>query len=74
MNKEIENQVVIYQDENGAVNVEVKIVEVTVWLSLNQIAALLARDKSGISRHLKKENWKKKQLLHFCNSSNRRRA
>jgi len=53
MNKETESQLVIYQDENGEVNVEVKIVEETVWLSLNQIAELFARDKSAISRHLK---------------------
>lgn len=53
MNKEIENQIVIYQDKNGEINVEVKIVDETVWLSLNQIATLFARDKSVISRHLK---------------------
>ena len=35
MNKETESQLVIYQDENGKVNVEVKVVDETVWLSLN---------------------------------------
>ncbi len=53
MNKEMESQIVIYQDENGEVNVEVKIIDETVWLSLNQIVELFARDKSVISRHLK---------------------
>ena len=53
INKAAESQLVIYQDENGKVNVEVKIVDETVWLSLNQIATLFARDKSVISRHLK---------------------
>ena len=33
MNKEMESQVVIYQDENGEVNVDVKIIDETVWLS-----------------------------------------
>ncbi|WP_341791612.1 RhuM family protein [Rickettsia endosymbiont of Gonocerus acuteangulatus] len=53
INKAAESQLVIYQDENGEVNVEVKIVDETVWLSLNQIATLFTRDKSVISRHLK---------------------
>ncbi|HJD55413.1 MAG TPA: virulence protein RhuM/Fic/DOC family protein [Rickettsia endosymbiont of Pyrocoelia pectoralis] len=53
MSKEIESQIVIYQDENGEVNVDVKVADETVWLSLNQIAELFARDKSVISRHLK---------------------
>lgn len=48
MNKEMESQLVIYQDDNGEVNVEVKIIGETVWLSLNQIAELFARDKSVI--------------------------
>ena len=54
MNKEIENYVVIYQDKNGKVNVEVKVVDGTVLLSLNKIAKLFVWDKSIISRHLKK--------------------
>ena len=61
MNKEIESQLVIYQDENGEVNVEVKVVDESVWLSLNQIASLFARDKSVISRHLK-NIFKEKEL------------
>ena len=61
MNKEIESQIVIYQDENGEVNVEVKIIDETVWLSLNQIVELFARDKSVISRHLK-NIFKEKEL------------
>lgn len=53
MNKIIEDQLVIYQTEEGKVNVEVKVSEDTIWLSLNQIAEVFERDKSVISRHLK---------------------
>ncbi|MCZ6902123.1 MAG: virulence protein RhuM/Fic/DOC family protein [Rickettsia endosymbiont of Ixodes persulcatus] len=53
MNKAIESQLVIYQSENGKINVEVKVSEETVWLSLTQVAEVFERDKSVISRHLK---------------------
>lgn len=45
--------IAIYQSEGGDINVEVKLVNDDLWLSLNQIAALFGRDKSVISRHLK---------------------
>lgn len=57
----MESQIVIYQDKNGEVNVDVKVADETVWLSLNQIAELFARDKSVISRHLK-NIFKEKEL------------
>lgn len=34
------------------VNLEVKLEEETVWLSLNQMCLLFGRDKSVVSRHL----------------------
>lgn len=40
-------QIVLYQK-----NVEVRFVQDTVWLSINQMADLFKRDKSVISRHL----------------------
>jgi hypothetical protein len=48
------NQVVIYKAPGGAVSLEVKLQGETVWLSLNQMAELFGRDKSVISRHLRK--------------------
>ena len=45
--------IVIYQNEEGKINVEVKFIDENLWLSLNQIAELFGRDKSVISRHLK---------------------
>lgn len=42
----------MFISKDGAVTVDVRLGEETVWLSLGQIAQLLARDKSVISRHL----------------------
>src|ERR1700688_1083738 len=41
-----------YQTEDGLTRVEVRMVNDTVWLSLNQLATLFQRDKSVISRHI----------------------
>jgi prophage maintenance system killer protein len=43
----------IYQTEDGSLVVDVRVEKETLWLSLNQIAALFGRDKSVVSRHLK---------------------
>ena len=48
-----ENQnIVIYQNDEGTIDVEVKLLNNDLWLSLNQIAELFGRDKSVVSRHL----------------------
>jgi len=47
------NERILYQSDDLPERIEVRIEEETVWLSLNQIAQLFARDKSVISRHLK---------------------
>ncbi|HEX9512452.1 MAG TPA: RhuM family protein [Puia sp.] len=44
--------IVFYQAESGNSQIEVKLENDTVWLSLTQMAALFDRDKSVISRHL----------------------
>jgi len=49
----VQKEVVLYKAEDGQINFEVKIVNETVWLTLNQIADLFERDKSVISRHMK---------------------
>ena len=45
--------VVVYQSSDGQVRVDVRLEQDTVWLSLDQIAALFGRHKSVISRHLR---------------------
>jgi hypothetical protein len=46
-------EVVLYETPDGQARVEVHLDRETVWLSLNQMAGLFARDKSVISRHLR---------------------
>lgn len=46
------SDIIIYETKRGNGNIEVNLTNDTVWLSLKQIAALFARDKSVISRHL----------------------
>ncbi len=48
------NEILIYQNELNQSQVEVQFEAETFWLSLNQMASLFGRDKSVISRHLKK--------------------
>jgi len=44
---------ILYQTEDGRTRLEVRFKNETVWLSLNQMAALFQRDKSVISRHIR---------------------
>jgi prophage maintenance system killer protein len=47
-------EIAVYQEKGGRVRLEVRLEGDTVWLSLAQMAALFARDKSVISRHLRR--------------------
>lgn len=49
---QIMGEILLYQTEDGLTRIEVHVVNDTVWLSLNQLAALFQRDKSVISRHI----------------------
>jgi hypothetical protein len=55
MAKEPENksELIFYQTEDGRTRLEVRLVNESVWLSLNQMADLFQRDKSVISKHIK---------------------
>ena len=46
-------EIVLYQSEDGNVELDVRIEKESIWLSLNQMAELFQRDKSVISRHLR---------------------
>ena len=48
------NDVEIYTAKDGKAQIAVRFENETVWLSLNQLAQLFGRDKSVISRHLKR--------------------
>ena len=54
------NEIVIYQPDE-IINLEVRVENESVWLTLNQIATLFDRDKSVISRHIN-NIYKEKEL------------
>lgn len=43
---------IIYEDENGKIEIEAFLYSETLWLPLNKIAELFEKDKSVISRHI----------------------
>jgi prophage maintenance system killer protein len=47
-------EVVLYRAPDGTVTLDVRLERETIWLSLTQMAELFGRDKSVISRHLRK--------------------
>lgn len=46
-------QIIIYESQDGETQINVQLKGETVWLSLDQIAELFQRDKSTVSRHIK---------------------
>ena len=48
-----QQEIIIYQTDDGTVKIDVKMADDTVWLSLDLMAELFQRDKSTISRHIK---------------------
>ena len=49
----MENQIEIYQSQDGQTQIEVKFGEETVWLNRNQLADLFGRDVKTIGKHVK---------------------
>ena len=47
------NQLIIYQTEDGKVKIETHFEDETVWLNIAQISELFQRDRSAISKHIK---------------------
>ena len=46
------NQIIIYQTEDGQTRVDVRMENETVWLSANQMAMLFDRDEKTIRKHI----------------------
>lgn len=46
-------ELVLFQAENGALEIRTDEAKDTVWANLEQISVLLGRDKSVVSRHIK---------------------
>ena len=69
------SEILIYQSENGMTKVDVTFMDETVWLSKAQMAELFQRDRSVISKHIKKvfeegelPKESNVQILHVANS------
>ena len=52
-NQQIKGEVLLYKTDDGGTRIEVRMVNETVWLSLNQMTDLFDRDKSVIAKHIK---------------------
>ena len=48
----MENQIVIYQTDNGQTAIDVRLENETVWLSANQMSILFDRDEKTIRKHI----------------------
>ena len=48
----MENQIVIYQTDNGQTAIDVRLENETVWLSANQMSLLFDRDEKTIRKHV----------------------
>ena len=46
------NQIIIYQTEDGQTQVDVRMENDTVWLTTNQMATLFEREESNMRRHV----------------------
>jgi hypothetical protein len=53
MNKNTKNNIILYENKNGKVELRADVAKDTLWASLDQISQLFGRDKSVVSRHLK---------------------
>ena len=47
-----ENKIVIYQTEDGQIQIDVRLENETVWLSANQMAVLFGRDEKTVRKHI----------------------
>ncbi len=47
------NNIIIFKTEDEQIKVDVRFYDESVWLTIDQMAALFERDKSTISRHIK---------------------
>ena len=63
------NQIIIYQTEDGQTQVDVRMENDTVWLTTNQMAKLFEREESNIRRHVinvfKEGEIEKENNVHF---------
>ena len=65
----MDNQIIIYQTEDGQIRVDVRMENETVWLTTSQMAMLFEREESNIRRHVinvfKECELEKENNVHF---------
>ena len=49
---DLNNEIVIYQSEDGKTQLDVKLEGETVWLNTKQMAVLFDKEESNIRRHI----------------------
>ena len=49
----MDNNIIIFKTEDEQIKIDVRFYDESVWLTIDQMAALFERDKSTISRHIK---------------------
>ena len=47
------SQIILYSNQDGNINLEVKLIDETVWLSQKQMASLFQTDRTSIAKHIK---------------------
>lgn len=53
MHTDSKGEIILYKTPEGETEIDVKLEEETVWLTLNQMSTLFFKDKSVISRHIR---------------------
>lgn len=54
MSNDNKGEIVLFQTEDGQTKLEVQLQDETVWLTIDQMAELFQRNRSTISRHIKR--------------------
>ena len=49
----MKNEIIIYQNQDSATKIEVRLEDETVWLTQNQIVEIFESSKANISEHIK---------------------
>ena len=75
MDGNMENQLILYQTEDGETRIQVSMQNNTIWLTQGQLVDLFQRDQSVISRHVNNvfkegelERESNMQKMHIANS------
>lgn len=69
-----DDQLIMYQTEDGVTKIDVHMEDETVWLNQSQMAELFQRDRSVISKHIKnvfiENEVDEKSNVHFLHIAN----